>query len=291
MPVEPRGLALNTRSQTRGVPLGQSTHYGKTGIVGLELFGSQDSSGDSYLSGILLKDDTATDIYYPHIASNSTWWTGVVAYNPSASACTLTITPYKTDGTALSSQTISLNGYEKYIGTIANLKFPSGTAWFSIKSTGSITGFELFGTNDGNQLGGYTGVGISGTEGVFAKIEKGGGWTGIAFVNIKDTAAAVTMTARDDNGSVIATQSINVGAHAKAVGVAPNLFSQDISNATYISYLSNREIVGFQLNGSADGMMLDALPGISSGSVLVANAYHVATNGNDSNSGTINAPW
>jgi len=35
MPVEPRGLALDMRSQTRGVPLGQATHYGTTGAVGV----------------------------------------------------------------------------------------------------------------------------------------------------------------------------------------------------------------------------------------------------------------
>ncbi|RZB38394.1 MAG: hypothetical protein SRB2_00142 [Desulfobacteraceae bacterium Eth-SRB2] len=235
------------------------------GIVGLELFGGYDSSGNNYLSGILLRDDTATDIYYPHIASDSTWWTGVVAYNPFTTPCTLTITPYKTDGTALSSQTISLAGNEKYIGTINNLNFPSGTVWFSIKSTGPITGFELFGTNDGNQLGGYTGVGISATEGIFAKVEKGGGWTGIAFVNIKDSSATVTMTAYNDNGNVIEMETLTVGAYAKIVGVAPSLFSQNINNATYIGYSSNKEVVGFQLNGSSDGMLLDGLPGIRSG--------------------------
>ena len=32
--------------------------------------------------------------------------------------------------------------------------------------------------------------------------------------------------------------------------------------AGYVAYTSDREIVGFQLNGSSDGMMLDALPGM-----------------------------
>ena len=232
-----------------------------SGIVGLELFGSSDSSGDNYLSGILLKDETTTHIYYPHIASDSTWWTGIVAYNPSITSCTLNITPFRDNGTLLTPQTILLAGQEKYIGMVQDLDLPEGTAWFKIDATSPITGFELFGTNDGKQLGGYTGVGISSTDGVFAKTEKDG-WTGIVFVNIENSTATVTMTAYDDTGNVIATETLNIDAYVKVVNWAPNLFSQDISNATYISYSSNREVVGFQLNGSSDDMMLDALPGM-----------------------------
>ena len=232
-----------------------------SGIVGLELFGSSESSGDNYLSGILLKDDTTTHIYYPHIASNSTWWTEIVAYNPSITSSNLTITPFSENGTWLNPQTITLAGKEKYISTAQSLNFPEGTAWFRIVASSPITGFELFGTKDGKQLGGYTGVGISGTDGVFAKTEKDG-WTGIAFVNIENAPATVTMTAYDDSGNVIATENLNINAYEKRVDMASNLFSQDISNATYIRYSSGGEVVGFQLNGSSDNMMLDALPGM-----------------------------
>jgi len=47
------------------------------------------------------------------------------------------------------------------------------------------------------------------------------------------------------------------------VDLAENLFTQDISAATSISYSSDREVVGFQLNGSSGGMMLDALPALA----------------------------
>jgi Protein of unknown function (DUF1566)/Kre9/KNH-like N-terminal Ig-like domain len=232
-----------------------------SGIVGLELFGSSDNSGDNYLSGILLEDETTTHIYYPQIASDSTWWTGILAYNPSITSCTLNITPFRDDGTFLPPQTILLAGQKKYMGMVQDLDLPEGTAWFRIIATGPITGFELFGTNDRKQLSGYTGVGISRTDGVFAKTEKDG-WTGIAFVNIENFPATVKMTAYDDIGNVIDTETLNVNAYTKVVDVAQNLFSQDISNATYISYSSDGEVVGFQVNGSSDDMMLDALPGM-----------------------------
>ena len=232
-----------------------------SGIVGLEIFGSTESSGLSFLSGILLKDDTTSTIYYPHIASDATWGTGVVAYNPSSESCELTITPYSSDGTPLSPQALNLSGQEKYIGTVEDLGLPNGTAWFSIEATDPITGFELFSTKDGKQLGGYTGVGISDTDGVFAKIDKDGG-TGIAFVNIENSPATVTMTAYDDGGNVIATETVNLNAYQKVVDVPSELFSQGISSATYIAYSSSGNVVGFQLNVSSDGMMLDALPGM-----------------------------
>lgn len=230
------------------------------GIVGLELFGSYDGSGNNYLSGILLKDDTKNTIYYPHIPSNSNWWTGIVAYNPSDSNCTLKLTPYKNDGTVLAPQTILLDGYKKYIATVPNLNLPVGTAWFSVKATNPIAGFELFGTKNGKLLGGYAGGGGSGTDGIFAKIEKNSGWTGIALINIEESAATVTMTALDDGGNSIATKTLNIGAYSKVVGLAQTLFAQNINNATYISYSSNKNVVGFQLNGSSDGMLLDSLP-------------------------------
>ena len=97
----------------------------------------------------------------------------------------------------------------------------------------------------------------------FAKIDKDGG-TGIAFVNIEDTTASILLTAYDDNGTVIATETIGLAGHAKKVDTAANLFSplKDISNATYITYSSDLNLVGFQLNTSSDLMMLDGLPGM-----------------------------
>ena len=67
------------------------------------------------------------------------------------------------------------------------LGLPAQTAWFKIDSTRPLSGFELFGTTDGNQLAAYAGGGGTGAKaGVFPKIEKNGGWTGIAFVNTED---------------------------------------------------------------------------------------------------------
>jgi len=233
-----------------------------SGIIGLELFGSV--SGGNLLDGLLLTGNTASTLYYPHVASDNIWWTGIVAYNPSTLASTITITPYSAQGAPLTPKTLSIAGKEKYIGVVSNLGLPAGTAWFRIDATRPLSGFELFATHDGAQLAAYAGGGGTGArEGVFAKIEKEGGWTGIAFVNTEATEASVTLTAYNDNGTAVATQVLPVGGHAKVVDFAEAIFSpQDISNATYIAYSSDRNVVGFQLNGTSDGTMLDGLPGM-----------------------------
>jgi hypothetical protein len=233
-----------------------------SGIIGLELFGSNDGGGN-HLDGILLTDNTASTLYYPHVASDDHWWTGIVAYNPSGQESYITITPYSAQGTPLSPSTITIMGKEKYIGLVSGLGLPAQTAWFKIDSTNPLSGFELFSTVDGNQLAAYAGSGGTGAKaGVFPKIEKNG-WTGIALVNTEASAASVTLTAYNDNGSTVDTQVLTVGGHAKVVNFAEAIFSQDISGATYIAYSSDRNVVGFQLNGTSDGMMLDGLPGLA----------------------------
>ncbi len=228
------------------------------GVIGLELFGTHDGK---QLEGILLTDKTASTLYYPHVESNG-WWTGIVAYNPSASGCTLTITPYSGQGAALTPSTRSLAGTEKYVGVVSELGLPAQTAWFRIDATSPVTGFELFGTATGNQLAAYAGGSGPAKAGVFAKIEKSG-WTGIAFVNTEATPASVALTAYNDAGSAVATRTLAVGGHAKVVNLAQDIFPQDIGGAAYVAYSSDRDVVGFQLNGSSDGMLLDGLPGLA----------------------------
>ena len=229
------------------------------GVVGVELFGSVGFG--TQMEGILLTDKTNTTIYYPHVDNNG-WWTGIVAYNPSDLACTITITPYSAAGAVLPAKTLTIAGKSKYVGAVAALDLPAEMAWFKIDSTGPITGFELFGTSDGQQLAAYAEKSGTGSKaGVFAKIEKAG-WTGIAFVNMEAAAASVTLTAYRDDGTVVATQALPVGGYAKVVNNPEKIFTQDIGSATYIAYTSDRNIIGFQLNASADGTMLDALPGL-----------------------------
>ncbi len=225
-----------------------------SGIAGLELFGN-----DTQLAGIPLTSETSTTVFYPHIAADSLWWTGILAYNPSDVPGDLTITPYDTDGKMLTILNRSVLGKSKYIGTTAVLGLPADAAWLLIEATRPIFGFELFGSQAANSLAGFSGTGLKAKNGIFAKKERSG-WTGIALVNLEIDPATVTLTAYDDVGGIIATQTISLGAHARTAKYAQEFFLQDIGRATYFGFSSDKYLAGFQLNGSADGTMLDALP-------------------------------
>jgi hypothetical protein len=223
------------------------------GVMGLELFGST-----SQLDGIPLANDAATTVYYPHIAADFPWWTGILAFNPSDSISELTIAPYNAEGRPLTTLSRSLPPRSQYVGTSTTLGIPSDAAWLQIDATKPVLGFELFSTQDGNALAGFSGTGLRSKTGVFAKKERSG-WTGLALVNLENEAATVTLTAYDDSGNVVATQVMSLGAHAKTSKYASEFFAQDVSRATYFTFSSNRDLAGFQLNGSTDGTMLDAL--------------------------------
>jgi hypothetical protein len=250
------------------------------GVIGLELFGSHETSPKNYLSGILLNGETAYRLDYPHVTDGTTWWTGIVVFNPSSEACPITLTPYRRDGTRLSAQTLSIPGYGKIFGSATDMDLPAETEWFSIDATRQITGFELFGTHTGRQLGGYTVVNISGQAGLFAKkTQTADGWVGIAFVNTTGLTASVSLVAHDDGGTTVANETITLDPYEKLVGTAQELFSQDISLATWIRFSSDREIVGFQLNGSTDDMLLDGLPALPAPARLLEPADPPAPRG------------
>lgn len=233
------------------------------GVVGVELFGSTGTSPNHYLAAVPLKGDTDAVMYYPHTACDGSWWTGVVAYNPDSEAALISVTPYSSTGVDLSPYfadgELLIGGSEKYLGSVSGLNFPEDTAWFKLESSQPLTGFELFGQTDGSQLAGYLSCNIDRQKGIFTKLEKSG-WTGIAFVNI-GAATEVVLTAYNDSGQMLAeSEPISLSGFAKLVDVPENIFSVDISGATYISFTADSPIVGFQLNSSADGLMLDAMP-------------------------------
>ncbi len=226
------------------------------GVIGLELFGSS-----TLLDGVPLSDKTATDLYYPHIESSNSWWTGIVAYNPGTTAVNITINSYSAAGVLLGSlQPAPIPAGGNYVRNASGLGLPAGTAWLHIHAAGPLSGFELFDYNE-DQLAGYSVVNIDTKNGAFAKIEPNG-WTGIAFVNIESQPANVTLTALNNSGAIVATSSIALAAHEKQVGYVENLFAPSIDGATNVRFSSDRSIVGFQLNGDDGDNLLDALPAL-----------------------------
>lgn len=239
--------------------IGAAQVSGGAGMVGLMLFGGMNSN---ILSGVTLSDSTTSTLFFPHVAHNNEWWTGLVVYNPGDETANLDLTYFDAQGVNLGRNNTEVGPGQKMVGTPEALSFPEGTAWFRVQASLPVTGFELFGTTDSNQLAGYSVVDLAGSSGVFPKLERNG-WTGIVFVNSGEAAIQVQAQARNDEGDALATSAVDLSPGQKWVDQATALFSgQDISAATYISFTATGDVVGFQLNGSSDGMMLDAIPAL-----------------------------
>lgn len=245
---------LNTSDTTSAIISGTQ------GVIALELFGGNLTDR---ASAILLSSKASTVLHYPHIASDQDWWTGIVAYNPSTTATTATLNAYGSSGTLLNSQSITIGPKERFISAVSTLSLNTETAWIKIESAKPIAGLQLVGGTNEQYVAANSVVGNATSEGIFPKLEDDG-WTGIAFVNTASSSALISLTAINDNGDIIATSTATLAAHEKIVSIANSLFLSDISSATYIKYSSNRNLVGFQLNGSSDGMFLDCLPGLMS---------------------------
>ncbi len=154
----------------------------------------------------------------------------------------------------------TIRGKQKYIGVVSALGLPLASDWIAIEADRPLSGFELF--TRPNLMGGYTGVNITRQRGCFPRLETDGA-TGIAFVNVGDEPAQVVLNAYDDAGRSIADKTLDLEIHAKVVEQANNLFSPgDISTATHVMFESTGYIVGFQLNMTSDGMILEGLPGL-----------------------------
>ena len=230
---------------------------------------------ENWLCGILMKDDIATSIYYPHIVDGSLWATDLVAYNPNADSCTVDIIPYDTWGNQLAAtpQQVSVGGESSFImhvgGVGEAVTIPEETAWLAMESSAGITGFNLFATE--NSYAGFSTIGTKGRGGILPKlVDPDAGdpeHTGVVLVNIEGEDAVVAVTAYSDNGDEIASATVTIPGHANDVRMAKHFFpGQSVNEASYIRYSSDRDLIGFQMNMNTSargmGMMLDGIPAL-----------------------------
>lgn len=247
-----------------GVFEGAGTISHSSGIAGLLVIGS-----DQQLHGTSLSGSTATEMVFPHLAQNDQWWTKYLIYNPGNVAVTLDLVAYDHVGGVVFSQ----NGFARISGRklfSSETSLPAETAWWKVRSSAPVIGHMFFGLTSGTEMAGFSVTDIASQSGVFPNLEPDG-WTGIAFVNSNEQMNHVRLQARNNSGEVVASRQITMSPLEKWVGIAHDLFpDQNISFARYVSFEADAPITGFQLNGSADGTMLDAIPALGA-------AHHVGT--------------
>lgn len=238
------------------------------GVVGVVMYGRSGSSGYS----VLLNDKYSSVLYYPFFANDSTGFTGLLILNGGSSSANLAITPYSSSGIALSPQLISLSAGGQYVGAGPSAGFPAETAWLMVQADNPITGIHFFASTSGSQAGGHLASGTPGKTGVFARLEDSG-WTKIALANTESGPATVSLAALDDYGTVLASESLSMVGHGNTFDSPDNIFTDDISTATFIIYSSSTDVVGSQLSGSVDDTLLDALPSLNPADPVVKEPF------------------
>ncbi|NPA24690.1 MAG: hypothetical protein GXO34_02560 [Deltaproteobacteria bacterium] len=211
-------------------------------------------------SNLFLDYVDGTRIYFSHIAVAGGWETEIAALNPTAGNAVITLTPYDKNGNPVGDPVQStIKAHGRYL-RIVGRDFARAADIAYILMTSPV--FGLKGYSKFYQGSGAEAIRASimasepKTSGLFTKIDHDG-WTGIAFINTGATTAHITLTAYNDQGSIVAQQSKTVAPGEKVVDIAQKLFSQSIANAAYVEFTSDQKVVGFFLNGSADGSMLD----------------------------------
>ncbi len=119
-------------------------------IIGYELFGTLESQGRKLLAGINSPVEGYKSLIFPHIESNSDFWTGIAFVNISTNQATIEATAYDNSGKELKTIVISdaFAPNAKYVATVKDMfnnEVPDGTSYLKISSTENIVGFELWG--------------------------------------------------------------------------------------------------------------------------------------------------
>jgi pimeloyl-ACP methyl ester carboxylesterase len=203
-------------------------------------------------------------IYFPHVASGGLWETEIALVNTIAGGVGIRgqLQAFRASGgSPLQSLPIEIPaGGRKEITVGTSFQNPGEVAYLIfLADSGFLAGYTRF-NQPGNRVSLPAASGVQ--EGWFPKMEQDG-WTGLAFVNISEGDASVTLAALDENGNKIAEERLQVGSGVKTVGMVGQIFHGDLSRARYFSFSSDKLVLAFSVSGSADGQMLDGLPSLA----------------------------
>lgn len=239
----------------------------KQGIAGMEMFEKVD--GNQQQTILSLSDDTFTELYLAHIDITAGWWTGLSLVNPSAIDANVTITAYASDGTQLveTSFTVLSEGRKvDLIGNFFDSEVPENIAWVKVVSNTGLTGYEIFGYVNNEQIAGINVIGNLTDNLTFMHVSNDSTpWTGIAVLNPTGNSVNVTFTGYGDDGEVVGTPvSMAINSKSKYVGLVSGLFSGE-TGISYIKAESNgaNSICGFELFGTTSQVYLNGIEAVS----------------------------
>jgi pimeloyl-ACP methyl ester carboxylesterase len=201
-------------------------------------------------------------LYFPHAASDGVWETEVAVINTSEVSVQGEMQAFTASGSQIAqSMPITLPPLgRKQIIVGSAFQNPEHIAYLALVSdSGFLAGYTRF-TQPGSRATLAAGIGTK--QGWFPKMEKKG-YTGIAFVNVDNAEANVDLVAFDANGTQVATHRLKLKSGEKYVGMVDQLFSVNLTNATYFKFKSEGSVLAFTVSASEDNRMLDGLHSLS----------------------------
>jgi len=237
------------------------------GIAAMEMFEKVD--GNQQQTILSLSDETFTECYLAHIDITAGWWTGLSLVNPYDENTHITISAYTSEGVLLSEKEFSLEAKGRKVDLIQNFfddEIPDTIAWIKIRSTLGVTGYELFGYINDEQIAGINILGHLSSKIAFLHVsDDENGWTGVVVLNPTNSNVNVTFKAYNSNGEVIAeTESMEIKKGSKYVGLVFSLFS-GVENISYVEAVSDTDnsICGFELFGTTLQTYLNGIEAVS----------------------------
>lgn len=238
-------------------------------LAGVELFGFQDATQTAALNLASPRAKnpnfvyTRNDIVFPHVAADTAqFWTGLAYVNTGTTTATLNLKAYHADGRLLGQQSATAAPGDKVVA-LAHELFDSLDAgaqigWIKLETTGSIQGYELFGSNraDRRRLAGLAAVAGGAKKVHFPDVlSNAERWTGLAVVNLAESnSAGLTYAAYDDSGALVAEVTQTLAPLAKQVTLVSALFgSERAQRIAWIQLDADQPLASFQLSGDFAG--------------------------------------
>lgn len=247
-------------------------------LAGAELFYRVDSLHQA--AALSLSDKTACTFYFPHIAINGFWWTGISLINPGNEAAIVTMEAFDSDGHAIldinqttGTTTFSLPEQTRRVDLVENFfdnRLDPRAAWIRVTSDKPVTGLEIFGSRAGFQedlSAGLEAVSEPSVSMIFPWATDGENqqWCGLALLNPDETNPAddITVTLFTEDGTTVGLAALHLDPLQKHVVLIRDLFGGTVpTGGAYLRVQSDMPLVGFELTGDDNHQWLMGLNGM-----------------------------
>ncbi|HEX15532.1 MAG TPA: hypothetical protein ENF44_00200 [Deltaproteobacteria bacterium] len=147
--------------ERRALLVGQDVFSGvETGWIKVVSSGRMDGfvlfGNGGMLAGVSALSGSGQELVFPHFHQDGEWWTGVAVINTGLMDVRMVLSAYEENGDELDTEEVELPPLGKLVGTVEGIFGVSGQGSMDAGAEyfGGISGFELFGKQDGSSLAG-----------------------------------------------------------------------------------------------------------------------------------------